>query len=78
MGGSDTFTIEHSTAGLGTFPATVSFDNNDADEDPYSFAVTGTVVVNVPTLSEWGRIFLLVALFGAGGLILARRRPRRV
>ena len=77
VGGSDTFTIQHSTAAVGAFPATVSFDNDDTDEDPYSFTVSGTVVVNVPTLTEWGRIAFLVTLFGAGAIVLTRKRRLR-
>lgn len=37
------------------------------------FLVNGATV-NVPTLSEWGRILMLAMLFGAGAVALARRR----
>ena len=46
--GSDTFTVELSTAALGTFAGTVSFDTNDLDENPYTFTVTGTVSATSP------------------------------
>ena len=38
--------------------------------------VAGTVI-NVPTLNEWGRILLLVALFAAGAIVLTRKRRLR-
>ena len=40
---SDTFTIDLPTTTAGTFAGTISFDNNDADENPYNFTVTGTI-----------------------------------
>ncbi|MCB0033803.1 MAG: choice-of-anchor D domain-containing protein [Anaerolineales bacterium] len=42
-GDATTFTIELDTAVVGEFAATVSFANNDANENPFSFTVVGTV-----------------------------------
>ncbi len=42
-GQSDTFTVKLSTASPGTFAGEISFTTNDADENPFHFAVTGTV-----------------------------------
>ena len=41
--GNDTFTVALSTATSGTFAGSVSFDNDDTDEDPYNFSVNGMV-----------------------------------
>jgi hypothetical protein len=39
----DTFIVVLSTVAAGTFPGTVSFMNDDSDENPYNFTVTGTI-----------------------------------
>lgn len=39
--GSTTFTIEYAPDETGTHNATVSIDNDDGDEDPYTFDITG-------------------------------------
>jgi N-acetylneuraminic acid mutarotase len=39
-----TFTLTLDTAEIGIFQETISFDNNDVDNDPFSFTVKGTVV----------------------------------
>ena len=41
-GGSSSFTIQFDPSGLGTRSATVSIDNNDPDEDPFTFSIQGT------------------------------------
>jgi hypothetical protein len=38
-----TFTVTLNTDEIGTFDGTISFDNNDIDNDPFSFPVKGTV-----------------------------------
>jgi len=38
-----TFTVTLDTAEIGVFQETISFDNNDVDNDPFSFTVKGTV-----------------------------------
>lgn len=39
-----TFTVTLDTTEIGVFQETISFDNNDVDNDPFSFTVKGTVV----------------------------------
>ena len=41
-GGSTTFTIEFAPSAIGLRAATVSIANDDADENPYTFAIQGT------------------------------------
>jgi choice-of-anchor C domain-containing protein len=48
-GGQDTFKVKLNATAAGTFAGTVSFANNDANENPYNFAIKG--VVNQPTFS---------------------------
>ncbi|MCO6456639.1 MAG: choice-of-anchor D domain-containing protein, partial [Pirellulaceae bacterium] len=43
-GATTTFSIQLDAGSIGNFGGTVSFDNNDADESPYTFAVSGQVV----------------------------------
>ena len=40
--GSTTFTVTFNPSALGLRSATVSIANNDADENPYDFAIQGT------------------------------------
>jgi hypothetical protein len=40
--GSTTFEVEFDPSAMGTRTATVTIENNDADEDPYTFAIQGT------------------------------------
>lgn len=42
--GSDTFTVRLDVVTLGVKSGNVTFTNNDSDENPFSFPVTGTVV----------------------------------
>ncbi|MGB7580836.1 MAG: hypothetical protein WBL85_00110 [Sedimentisphaerales bacterium] len=39
-----TFTVTLDTNEIGVFQETISFDNNDVDNDPFSFTIKGTVV----------------------------------
>ncbi len=48
-GQSDTFTIELSTASDGTFNDEFSIVNNDSNENPFTFFVTGMVILPTPT-----------------------------
>lgn len=41
---SDTFTIRLNTGGVGSFSGRVSIVNNDPNENPYDFAIAGTVL----------------------------------
>jgi hypothetical protein len=47
---STTFTIRFTPTSAGSKTATVSFDNQDADENPYNFTITGTGVTPYPGL----------------------------
>jgi uncharacterized delta-60 repeat protein len=44
---STTFTLGLNTGNLGTFGGQVSFANNDSDENPFDFSVTGAVTVTI-------------------------------
>ncbi|RMG21094.1 MAG: choice-of-anchor D domain-containing protein, partial [Deltaproteobacteria bacterium] len=53
--GSTTFVIEFAPTDAGTFSATVSIANDDADENPYTFAITGTATAsNQPEIAVAG------------------------
>ncbi|WKD50609.1 choice-of-anchor D domain-containing protein [Microbulbifer spongiae] len=43
-GGSTTFTVNYTPTAAGAFSFELSFTNNDADENPYTFTVRGTTV----------------------------------
>jgi hypothetical protein len=65
-GQSDTFTVRLDTGTVGTFAGDITFNNNDPNEDPFNFAVSGTVrQVQPPQSPE-----ITVVLAGQpGGLI---------
>jgi hypothetical protein len=44
VGGFDTFTVQLDALTAGTYSGSISFTNNDPDETPFNFAITGTVV----------------------------------
>lgn len=44
----DDFTVELSTATVGTFAGNVSFANNDDNENPFTFAISGEVTAAAP------------------------------
>jgi hypothetical protein len=44
LGEADTFTVRLDTAVAGVKSGDISFSTNDADEDPFNFRITGTVV----------------------------------
>jgi hypothetical protein len=49
-GASDTFTVKLNTTAAGAYSGNISFANNDANENPYNFAIKGSV--NAPTAPE--------------------------
>ena len=52
-GGTTTFTVTFDPSATGVRTATVSIANDDADEDPYDFAIVGTgIVVSMPPFSK--------------------------
>ncbi|BCY27651.1 choice-of-anchor D domain-containing protein [Flavobacterium okayamense] len=50
-GGSTTFEITFNSATVGISNATVNIANNDSDENPYTFDITGEVITCTPTTS---------------------------
>ena len=54
-GGTTTFQVQFDPSGTGLREATISIDNNDLDENPYSFAVqgTGTNTFSDVTSAHW-------------------------
>jgi hypothetical protein len=49
--GNTSFTVTYTVGGAGPFSIAVSVDNNDADESPYTFTITGTGLPGVPEIS---------------------------
>jgi hypothetical protein len=49
--GSETFTVRLDTTVTGVKNGFISFSNNDDDENPFDFAITGNVVVGAPEIS---------------------------
>jgi hypothetical protein len=49
--GSDTFTIRLDSTTVGAKTGQISFSNNDDDENPFSFAITGTVLAGGPEIT---------------------------
>ena len=52
--GSDTFTVQLPTTAEGTFSGVISFDNDDSDENPFNFSVTGRIQA-VSRVKKWSR-----------------------
>ena len=50
-GASTTFTIGFDAAAAGTFGGTISLATNDADEDPFDFALSATAFVPTPEVA---------------------------
>ncbi len=50
----DTFTVKFTSLTAGIFTHTLTFNNNDADENPYNFAIRGTVQGTTTTAPEVG------------------------
>lgn len=53
-GGSTTFTVRFSPTATGTRNGTLSFDNNDSDENPYNFSLSGTGLAPAPEINVQG------------------------
>jgi len=53
-GGTQTFTVAFDPSAVGNREATVSIANNDADEAPYTFAISGTGQAAAPEISVSG------------------------
>ncbi|WP_269580828.1 choice-of-anchor D domain-containing protein [Roseibium sp. Sym1] len=50
-GGTETFTVQYTPTAAGAFSFNLSFVNDDSDENPYNFTVSGTAT-SVPTFSQ--------------------------
>jgi hypothetical protein len=50
VAGITTFTLSYTVGGAGAFSIDVSIDNNDLNENPYTFTVTGTGLPGVPEI----------------------------
>jgi hypothetical protein len=48
-GASTTFSVRLTAATAGSYQGSISFGNNDSDENPFNFAIAGTVVTPPPT-----------------------------
>ncbi|MEA2834747.1 MAG: hypothetical protein QOG66_2949 [Methylobacteriaceae bacterium] len=51
-GSSDTFTVRMDTSSPGTHSGQISFADNDSDENPFNFSITGTVTQNRPPIAN--------------------------
>ncbi len=51
-GASDTFTVQLNTATAGTYSGYISFGNNDGNENPYNFKITGIVGPEIVVLGN--------------------------
>ncbi len=73
-GGSTTFEVTYNPSALGVSNATISVDNNDANENPYTFNITGEAVTCTPTTSvssispTTGPVGTIVTINGSGFL----------
>jgi Domain of unknown function DUF11/Bacterial Ig domain/RTX calcium-binding nonapeptide repeat (4 copies) len=54
VGGSATFTVQLNATATGTYSGEISFGNNDSDENPYNFAITGTVTAPEINVTDGG------------------------
>jgi hypothetical protein len=73
-GGTTTFQVTYTPTAVGPFSFNLSFVNNDSDENPFNFTVSGTGVAPVLSLSlgtsgtpTQGQNFDLTAIVGNGG-----------
>ena len=58
-GASDTFTVQLDTAGAGFHSGQISFGDNDSDENPFNFSVTGFVSAVAVTIESHGATSLV-------------------
>ncbi|MBN1290882.1 MAG: choice-of-anchor D domain-containing protein [Candidatus Latescibacteria bacterium] len=75
-GGTTTFTIRFNPTGTGVRTATLSIANDDSDENPYNFSIQGTGTGNepVPTMNEWGMIFLIGVILLSSFILLKSKK----
>ncbi|NER39311.1 MAG: choice-of-anchor D domain-containing protein [Oscillatoria sp. SIO1A7] len=63
-GGSESLEIQLDASAIGSFNGAISFENNDADEGPFDFAIGGTVTSNPPFVAN--SVFSQVSGFNSG------------
>jgi hypothetical protein len=68
-GQSTTFAIALDTTAAGTFSGVVSFANNDANENPFNFTISGAVVEPTPTSAEIGVFNGVVDIVDGAGIL---------
>jgi hypothetical protein len=56
-GGTTTFFVTYTPTAVGAFSFNLSFANNDSDENPFNFTVSGTAVAAVPTVTSLNPTF---------------------
>ncbi len=66
-GGSTTFQVSFSPGAAGLRTATLSITNNDADENPYDFAIQGLGIPSPPTFTSAALVGGDLVFGGAGG-----------
>jgi Ca2+-binding RTX toxin-like protein len=65
-GAQDTFTVRLDAASAGTYAGQVSFTNNDGNESPYNFAISGTVTT--PTFSLVSGVLTVTGTSGSDSI----------
>jgi hypothetical protein len=56
---STTFTVQLNATAVGTYSGTLSFGNNDSDENPFNFTISGVVdpqKLNLPIILKLGAV----------------------
>jgi uncharacterized repeat protein (TIGR03803 family) len=59
-GSGGSFSVQLNTANVGVFSGNISFTNNDSDNNPFSFAVTGTVALPSPQIQVFNGATLII------------------
>jgi hypothetical protein len=79
--GSDTFTVRLDSSVAGTKTGQIRFNSNDDDENPFSFAITGTVLVGGPEITVLDGSAVVadgsVAAIDFGNVLLGQAGPAR-
>lgn len=73
-GATDTFTLSLDASVQGVFGGTVTIANSDANENPFTFTITGAIMgPNVPAGSQWTFLFAMLAILAGGARMILRR-----
>ncbi|MDX1973974.1 MAG: choice-of-anchor D domain-containing protein [Candidatus Sumerlaeia bacterium] len=69
-GASDNFTVRLNTTTIGTFSGTLTFANNDSDENPFNFTINGTITAPAtPAVVTGVSSSTANGIYGAGATI---------